>query len=80
MESISGRAVPRDMSRQISKGASEPDRVRSGLGDTMRMAFQEPREVMKTCPDVKHYRTAAYVTAISKIAQFYYDLGMNHRS
>ena len=79
METISGKQVPKDMSHQISKGASELDLVRSGLDDTMRTAFQEIREVMKTYPEVKDYRTAAYVIAISKVAQSYYDLGLNHR-
>ena len=80
METISGNELPKDMSRQISKGANELDLVRSGLDDTMRMAFQDIREVMKTYPDIKDYRTAAYVLAITKIAQSYYDLGLNHRS
>ena len=57
MEAVSGQQVPRDMNRQISKGANELDLVRSGLDDTMRMAFQDIHEVMKTYPDIKDYRT-----------------------
>jgi glutamate dehydrogenase (NAD(P)+) len=45
----------------------------------MRVAFQDIREVMKTNLDIKDYRTAAYVIAITKIAQSYYDLGLTHR-
>lgn len=80
METISGTELPKETSRQISKGANELDLVRSGLDDTMRTAFQDIREMMKTYPDIKDYRTAAYVVAVTKIAQSYYELGLNHRS
>jgi glutamate dehydrogenase (NAD(P)+) len=76
METISGKEVPKDMNRKISKGANELDLVRSGLDDTMRMAFQEIREAMKEYPDIRDYRTAAYVVAIAKIAQAYLDVGL----
>jgi glutamate dehydrogenase (NAD(P)+) len=61
---------------QRPRGASELDLVRSGLDDTMRMAFQDLREVMKAYPHIKDYRTAAYAIAITKIARSYYDLGL----
>jgi glutamate dehydrogenase (NAD(P)+) len=76
MEALTQKKVPDDMDREISRGASELDLVRSGLDDTMRMAFQDLREVMKTYPHIKDYRTAAYAIAITKIAQSYYDLGL----
>lgn len=79
MEAISGQQVPKDMDRKISKGANELDLVRSGLDDTMRVAFQDIREVMKTYTDIKDYRTAAYVVAITKVARSYYDLGLTRR-
>jgi len=79
MEAISGQQVPKDMNRKISKGANELDLVRSGLDDTMRVAFQDIREVMKTYTDIKDYRTAAYVVAITKVARSYYDLGLTRR-
>lgn len=80
MEAVSERKVPTDMCRKISKGANELDLIRSGLDDTMRTAFQDIRETMKTYPGIKDYRTAAYVMAIKKIAQSYYDLGLNQPS
>jgi glutamate dehydrogenase (NAD(P)+) len=58
------------------RGASELDQVRSGLDDTMRAAFQEIRDTMKRYPTTHDYRTAAYVIAIRKLAQSYYDLGL----
>ena len=76
METLTQKDVPDRLNREISRGASELDLVRSGLDDTMRMAFQDLREVMKTYPHIKDYRTAAYAMAITKIAQSYYDLGL----
>jgi glutamate dehydrogenase (NAD(P)+) len=78
METVSDKELPKEISRQISKGASELDLVRSGLDDTMRTAFQDIRDAMKTYPAIKDYRTAAYVIAVTKIAQSYYQLGLNH--
>lgn len=76
MEALTQGRVPDDLNHEISRGASELDLVRSGLDDTMRMAFQDLREIMKTHPGIKDYRTAAYAVAITKIAQSYYDLGL----
>ena len=79
MQAITDQKVPDHLSREISRGAGELDLVRSGLDDTMRMAFQDIREVMKTHPDIKDYRTAAYALAILKIVQSYYDLDLVKR-
>lgn len=76
IEALTQKDVPELMNREISRGASELDLVRSGLDDTMRMAFQDLREVMKTYPQITDYRTAAYAIAITKIARSYYDLGL----
>ena len=76
MEALTQKEVPDELDREISRGASELDLVRSGLDDTMRMAFQDLREVMKTYPHIRDYRTAAYAIAITKIAKSYYDLGL----
>lgn len=79
MEAITNEQVPDHLSREISRGASELDLIRSGLDDTMRMAFQDIRETMKAHPNIKDYRTAAYALAIGKIAESYYDLGVIQR-
>jgi glutamate dehydrogenase (NAD(P)+) len=76
MEALTEKEVPDELDREISRGASELDLVRSGLDDTMRTAFQDLREVMKTYPHIRDYRTAAYAIAITKIAKSYYDLGL----
>lgn len=76
MESLSGRKVDEQLRKKIVKGASELDLVRSGLDDTMRMAFQDIREAMKQYPEIKDYRTASYIVALGKIVQNYEDIGL----
>ena len=76
MGDLTGKKVDDQVRKKIVRGASELDLVRSGLDDTMRMAFQDIREVMKQYPEIKDYRTAAYVVALGKIVQNYEDLGL----
>jgi glutamate dehydrogenase (NAD(P)+) len=76
MEAMTGKELPGALRNEIVRGASELDLVRSGLDDTMRAAFQEIRDTMKRYPTIYDYRTAAYVIAIRKLAQSYYDLGL----
>jgi len=52
------------------------DLVRSGLDDTMRLAYQESRELRHSNDKVHDYRTAAFVIAIRKIARSYLDIGV----
>ena len=58
------------------KGAGELELVRSGLDDTMRVAYQSMREVWHARDDVKDLRTAAYLVAIDKVASSYRALGL----
>jgi len=76
LENMTGREVPRTLRTEIVRGASELDLVRSGLDDTMRAAFLDIREAMKRNENIHDYRTAAYVIAIQKLAQSYYDMGL----
>ena len=76
LEQLTGKTAPDRLHGEIVRGASELDLVRSGLDDTMRMAFQDMREVKKHNEHVHDFRTAAYAVAIAKIAQSYYDLGL----
>jgi glutamate dehydrogenase (NAD(P)+) len=73
---VADREVPSKLRDQFVHGASELDLVRSGLDDTMRSAFADIRDAMKRNPDIHDYRTAAFVIAIRKLAQSYYDLGL----
>ena len=76
MNDLSDKKVNDDLRKRLVSGASELDLVRSGLDDTMRMAFQDIREVMKQYPEVKDYRTASYILALGKIVQNYEDIGL----
>jgi glutamate dehydrogenase (NAD(P)+) len=76
MDELTGKKVDPLMRKKIVSGASELDLVRSGLDDTMRMAFQDIREVMKQYPNITDYRTVCYVLALGKIVQNYEDIGL----
>jgi len=58
------------------KGAGELELVRSGLDDTMRIAYQSMREVWHSRDDVTDLRTAAYLVSIGKVAASYRAKGL----
>ena len=55
--------------------ADELDLVRSGLDDTMRLAYQEIREVKQSREKVRDFRTAAFTVAVEKVAVTYMEMG-----
>ncbi len=58
------------------RGAGELELVRSGLDDTMRIAYQSMREVWHSRDDVRDLRTAAYLVSIGKVASSYRAKGL----
>ena len=58
------------------RGADELELVRSGLDDTMRAAYQSMRSLWHARPDVEDLRVAAYIVAISRVAQTYQSKGL----
>ncbi|MDO6585402.1 Glu/Leu/Phe/Val dehydrogenase [Salipiger sp. 1_MG-2023] len=58
------------------RGADELELVRSGLDDTMRTAYQSMREVWHGRDDVSDLRTAAFITAIDRVAKSYRAKGL----
>lgn len=76
IESLTNQKVPEWMRAEIVRGADELDLVRSGLDDTMRLAYQELRETLKGNDKVDDYRTASYVVALEKISRSYLDIGV----
>lgn len=58
------------------RGAGELELVRSGLDDTMRIAYQSMREVWHGRDDVEDLRTAAYLVSIEKVAASYRAKGL----
>ena len=55
----------------LIKGPDEITLVRSGLEDTMREAYQEIKEMHHSNPKIHDRRTAAFASAIRKIADIY---------
>lgn len=78
VEEMTGRPVPGYLAEPLLAGASEIDVVRSGLEDTMRLAYNQVRDVRHSRKNVSDYRTAAYVLALEKIAKAYLELGIGH--
>ena len=72
----SGNKVAKDIVEKMSHGASELDLVRSGLDDTMRVAFQSIRERYWADENLSSYRTAAMALSIEKILSSYNALGI----
>ncbi|MGR3813606.1 MAG: Glu/Leu/Phe/Val family dehydrogenase [Cognatishimia activa] len=58
------------------KGAGELELVRSGLDDTMRIAYQSMRDIWHGRDDVQDLRMAAYLVSIDKVASSYRAKGL----
>ena len=56
---------------ELMKGPDEITLVRSGLEDTMCEAYQEIKELHDSNPKIQDRRTAAFASAIRKIADIY---------
>ncbi|CRK74497.1 Glu/Leu/Phe/Val family dehydrogenase [Nereida ignava] len=65
-----------DFKERYLRGADELELVRSGLDDTMRIAYQAMRDVWHGRDDVPDLRTAAYLVSIDKVAQSYRAKGL----
>ncbi|WP_323770432.1 Glu/Leu/Phe/Val dehydrogenase [Antarctobacter sp.] len=65
-----------DFKAKYLRGADELELVRSGLDDTMRIAYQSMREVWHSRPDVTDLRTAAFIVAIGRVAASYRAKGL----
>ena len=65
-----------DFKAKYLRGADELELVRSGLDDTMRIAYQSMREVWHSRDDVEDLRTAAYIVAIDRVSKSYRAKGL----
>ncbi len=65
-----------DFKEKYLRGAGELELVRSGLDDTMRIAYQSLNSVWHSRDDVKDLRTAAYLVSIGKVADSYRAKGL----
>lgn len=76
IEELTGKQVAEPLQKQLAKGASELDLVRSGLEDTMREAYLAIRTVWNERDNIPDLRTAAFVIALEKIALSYREMGI----
>ncbi|HEY6243440.1 MAG TPA: Glu/Leu/Phe/Val dehydrogenase [Pyrinomonadaceae bacterium] len=76
VEKATGKKLSEDELRKIARGADEIDLVNSGLEETMVVAYQQIREIWKTDHKIPSLRTAAFISAINKVAICYDQLGI----
>ncbi|HNP54818.1 MAG TPA: Glu/Leu/Phe/Val dehydrogenase, partial [Ferruginibacter sp.] len=76
MEGLTGKSIEASERKKIMHGADEVDLVHSGLEETMISATREIMDIWKNNPDIPDMRTAAYVSAINKVATSYTELGI----
>ncbi len=76
IEELSGKTVSQKERDFIMHGPEEQDLVHSGLEETMISATREIMEIWKSNPAIPDMRTAAYVSAINKVANSYNELGI----
>lgn len=76
LEEMTGKPVPDHLRRDLLHGSDELTLVRSGLDDTMRLAYQEISEIFHQHKDISDFRTAAFVVSLQKIANTYIEFGI----
>jgi len=76
VEKLTGKTLTNREKAQIARGADEVDLVRSGLEETMVSSFYQIHDTLKKRKNIEDYRTAAFVTALNKVANDYMTLGV----
>jgi glutamate dehydrogenase (NAD(P)+) len=76
VEDATGIRLPEAQRKIIARGADEIDLVNSGLEETMVTAYDQLRNIARNNPKIPTLRTAAFVSAINKIATSYAELGI----
>jgi glutamate dehydrogenase (NAD(P)+) len=76
IEELTGKTVDEVNRKVIMHGAEEVDLVHSGLEETMITATKEIMDVWLSNKEIPDMRTAAYVSAINKVANSYAELGI----
>jgi glutamate dehydrogenase (NAD(P)+) len=71
IESGIGKSIAESAKNKLLVGPNEIDLVRSGLDDTMRVAYSEIKEQELSNSKINDRRTAAYALAIRNIADIY---------
>jgi glutamate dehydrogenase (NAD(P)+) len=76
IEVATGKQFSEAEHNAIVRGADELDLVRSGLEETMVVAYHQMLELWRKNNKIKNLRTAAFLNAIEKVAQSYLELGV----
>lgn len=76
IEESTGRKLSDSRRNVLVHGADEIDLVNSGLEETMITAYHNIREVKNKNKKIPDLRTAAFISAIDKVAVSYYNLGI----
>ena len=76
VEKETGRTLSAEERNMVAHGADESELVYSGLEETMIVAYQQIREILKQKKEAGTLRTAAFINAINKIAVCYGELGI----
>jgi glutamate dehydrogenase (NAD(P)+) len=76
IELATGRKFSEGERQSFVKVTDELAIVNSGLEDTMIVAYQDIREALRRQPEIGDLRTAAFLTAINKVAIVYEELGI----
>jgi glutamate dehydrogenase (NAD(P)+) len=76
IEETTGKKLSAEQRKLVARGADEIDIVNSGLEETMVVAYREIHEIWKSNTKVQRLRTAAFISAINKIALAYQELGI----
>jgi len=75
IEKATGRSFPHEERLKIVRGADEIDLVNSGLEETMITAYHQIHELWKFTR-AGDLRTAAFLSAVRKVAATYLELGI----
>ncbi|MEI8060301.1 MAG: Glu/Leu/Phe/Val dehydrogenase, partial [Ferruginibacter sp.] len=76
MEELTGKKINKKDRDLILHGPDEVDLIHSGLEETMINATREIMDIWLSNPKIPDMRTAAYVSAINKVANSYNELGI----
>jgi glutamate dehydrogenase (NAD(P)+) len=76
LETVSGKPIPKHIRTSLMRGSDELSLVRSGLDDTMRLAYQEISHEFHSNDKINDFRTAAFVVSLRKIARTYLEMGV----
>ena len=76
IETMTGKSMPEKYKEKFVDGIEEIDLVRSGLDEMMIDGFQNVKKEFLKNEKIPDFRTAAYKTAIEKIALSYEFIGL----